>query len=169
MAVAEMGSISERRIAALIDPTISLLPPFLIRNPGLNSGFMIPQCTAAALMSENKQLSHPASVDSVPTSANQEDHVSMATHGGRRLGPMNANLARIIAIELLAAAEGIDFRRPLTSSKPLEETYGLIRGKAKSREVDREFATDIESIAVMVESGSFESFVPDLLSDLGIA
>ena len=86
MAIAEMGSISERRIAALIDPTISLLPPFLIRNPGLNSGFMIPQCTAAALMSENKQLAHPASVDSVPTSANQEDHVSMATHGARRLG-----------------------------------------------------------------------------------
>jgi histidine ammonia-lyase len=169
MAVAEMGSISERRIAALIDPTISLLPPFLIRNPGLNSGFMIPQCTAAALMSENKQLAHPASVDSVPTSANQEDHVSMATHGARRLGPMNANLARIIAIELLAAAEGIDFRRPLTSSQPLEETYGLIRGKAAAREVDREFATDIEAIARMVESGTFESFVPGLLNELGVA
>ena len=169
MAVAEMGSISERRIAALIDPTISLLPPFLIRNPGLNSGFMIPQCTAAALMSENKQLAHPASVDSVPTSANQEDHVSMATHGGRRLALMNANLARIIAIELLAAAEGIDFRRPLTSSEPLEGTYKLIRGKAQPREVDREFATDIEAIAQMVETGSFSGFVPDLLSDLGVA
>ena len=106
MAIAEIGSLSERRIAALIDSSISLLPPFLIRNPGLNSGFMIPQCTAAALMSENKQMSHPASVDSAPTSANQEDHVSMATHGARRLGPMNANLARIIAIELMAAAEG---------------------------------------------------------------
>ncbi len=117
IAIAEMGSLSERRIAALIDTTISLLPPFLIRNPGLNSGFMIPQCTAAALMSENKQMSHPASVDSAPTSANQEDHVSMATHGARRLGPMNANLARIIAIELMAAAEGIEFRRPLVSSQ----------------------------------------------------
>jgi histidine ammonia-lyase len=169
LAVAEMGSISERRIAALIDPTISLLPPFLIRNPGLNSGFMIPQCTAAALMSENKQLSHPASVDSVPTSANQEDHVSMATHGARRLGPMNANLTRIIAIELLAAAEGIDFRRPLISSQLLEATHALIRGKAASREVDREFATDIEAIAAMVESGAFESFVPGLLSELGVA
>lgn len=169
MAVAEMGSISERRIAALIDPTISLLPPFLIRNPGLNSGFMIPQCTAAALMSENKQLSHPASVDSVPTSANQEDHVSMATHGGRRLALMNANLARIIAIELLAATEGIDFRRPLTSSKPLEDAYGLIRGKARSREVDREFATDIEAVAAMIEEGTFEPFVPDLLKELGVA
>jgi histidine ammonia-lyase len=169
MAIAEMGSISERRIAALIDPTISLLPPFLIRNPGLNSGFMIPQCTAAALMSENKQLSHPASVDSVPTSANQEDHVSMATHGGRRLGPMNANLSRIIAIELMAAAEGIDFRRPLTSSAPLEQAYGIIRGKAKARDIDREFATDIEAIAVMIETGSFTSFVPSLLKELGVA
>jgi histidine ammonia-lyase len=169
LAIAEMGSISERRIAALIDPTISLLPPFLIRNPGLNSGFMIPQCTAAALMSENKQLAHPASVDSVPTSANQEDHVSMATHGARRLGPMNANLRRIIAIELLAAAEGIDFRRPLKSSEPVEATYALIRGKAASREIDREFATDIESIAAMVESGAFEGFVPDLLGELGVA
>jgi histidine ammonia-lyase len=168
LAVAEMGSISERRIAALIDPTISLLPPFLIRNPGLNSGFMIPQCTAAALMSENKQLSHPASVDSVPTSANQEDHVSMATHGGRRLALMNANLARIIAIELMSAAEGIDFRRPLTSSKPLEETYALIREKAKARDIDREFATDIESIASMIEGGAFASFVPGLLSELGV-
>ena len=169
LAVAEMGSISERRIAALIDPTISLLPPFLIRNPGLNSGFMIPQCTAAALMSENKQLSHPASVDSVPTSANQEDHVSMATHGARRLALMNANLTRIIAIELLAAAEGIDFRRPLKSSESLEAAYALIRGKAASRETDREFASDIESIASMVESGAFEGFVPNLLSELGVA
>ncbi len=169
MAIAEMGSISERRIAALIDPTISLLPPFLIRNPGLNSGFMIPQCTAAALMSENKQLSHPASVDSVPTSANQEDHVSMATHGGRRLALMNANLSRIVAIELLAAAEGIDFRRPLTSSPPLEQTHALIRGKAASREIDREFASDIEAIAALVEAGAFESFVPGLLNELGVA
>jgi histidine ammonia-lyase len=169
MAVAEMGSISERRIAALIDPTISLLPPFLIRNPGLNSGFMIPQCTAAALMSENKQLAHPASVDSVPTSANQEDHVSMATHGARRLGPMNANLARIIAIELMAAAEGIDFRRPLTSSALLEETHRLIRSRSAQRDTDREFASDIEAMAQMVEIGAFESFVPGLLNELGVA
>jgi histidine ammonia-lyase len=145
------------------------LPPFLIRNPGLNSGFMIPQCTAAALMSENKQLAHPASVDSVPTSANQEDHVSMATHGARRLGLMNANLSRIIAIELLSATEGIDFRRPLTSSPPLEDTYRLIRGKAAAREIDREFATDIEAVAHMVEEGAFERFVPGLLNELGVA
>jgi histidine ammonia-lyase len=167
MAVAEMGSLSERRIAALIDSTISMLPPFLIRNPGLNSGFMIPQCTAAALMSENKQMSHPASVDSAPTSANQEDHVSMATHGARRLGPMNANFARIIAIELMASTEGFEFRRPLKSSVVLEEAYALVRSKAASREEDREFSTDIEAVAGMVEQGKFQTLVPKLLSDLG--
>jgi histidine ammonia-lyase len=169
IAIAEMGSLSERRMAALIDSSISLLPPFLIRNPGLNSGFMIPQCTAAALMSENKQMSHPASVDSAPTSANQEDHVSMATHGARRLGPMNANLARIVAIELMASAEGIDFRRPLRSSKPLEEAHRLVRTKADAREQDREFSTDIEAIAGMIEQGAFQPLVPKLLSDLGCA
>jgi histidine ammonia-lyase len=167
MAVAEMGSLCERRIAALIDSTISLLPPFLIRNPGLNSGFMIPQCTAAALMSENKQMSHPASVDSAPTSANQEDHVSMATHGARRLGPMNANLSRIIAIELMAAAEGIDFRRPLASSTPIEAAHALVRAKSAKRDEDREFATDTEAIATLVEQGSFAEFVPELLGALG--
>ena len=167
MAIAEMGSLSERRIAALIDSTISLLPPFLIRNPGLNSGFMIPQCTAAALMSENKQMSHPASVDSAPTSANQEDHVSMATHGARRLGPMNANLARILAIELMAAAEGIDFRRPLRSSGLIEEAHALVRGKAARRDEDREFSTDTEAIARLVEDECFKHLVPDLLADLG--
>ncbi len=167
MAVAEIGSLSERRIAALIDSSISLLPPFLIRNPGLNSGFMIPQCTAAALMSENKQMSHPASVDSAPTSANQEDHVSMATHGARRLGPMNANLSRIIAIELMAAAEGIDFRRPLASSSLIEEAHALVRTKAAKRDEDREFSTDTEAVAWLIEQGSFARLVPDLLSDLG--
>jgi histidine ammonia-lyase len=167
MAVAEMGSLSERRIAALIDSSISLLPPFLIRNPGLNSGFMIPQCTAAALMSENKQMAHPASVDSAPTSANQEDHVSMATHGARRLGPMTANLARIIAIELMASAEGIDFRRPLVSSPLLEEAHAMVRAKAAKRDEDREFSTDIETVAGLIEAGSFARLVPGLLNDLG--
>jgi histidine ammonia-lyase len=167
IAIAETGSIAERRIAALIDPVISLLPPFLIRNPGLNSGFMLPQVTAAALMSENKQLAHPASVDSVPTSANQEDHVSMATHGARRLGSMNANLARIIAIELMAAAEGIDFRRPLTSSAPLEEAHRLVRSKVRPRDTDREFASEIEAVAGLIEAGDFARFVPDVLKDLG--
>ncbi len=169
MAVAEIGSLSERRIAALIDSSISLLPPFLIRNPGLNSGFMVPQCTAAALMSENKQMSHPASVDSAPTSANQEDHVSMATHGARRLTPMNANLARIVAIELMAAAEGIDFRHPLRSSKAIEAAHRLIREKAARRDADREFGGDIEKVAGLIEAGAVDSFVPNLLIELGCA
>jgi histidine ammonia-lyase len=169
MAVAEMGSLCERRIAALIDSSISLLPPFLIRNPGLNSGFMVAQCTAAALMSENKQMSHPASVDSAPTSANQEDHVSMATHGARRLTPMNANLARIVAIELMAAAEGIDFRHPLRSSAAIEAAHRLIREKAARRDADREFGGDIEKVAGLIEAGAVESFVPNLLVELGCA
>jgi histidine ammonia-lyase len=168
LAIAEAGSISERRIAALIDSSISLLPPFLVRNPGLNSGFMVPQCTAAALMSENKQLAHPASVDSAPTSANQEDHVSMATHGARRLLRMNDNLTRIVAIELMAAAEGIDFRRPLRSSEPIEAAHALIRGKVSARENDREFSGDIETVAEMIGEGLFERFVPGLLRELGV-
>jgi len=166
MAIAEIGSLSERRIAALIDSSISLLPPFLIRNPGLNSGFMVPQCTAAALMSENKQLAHPASIDSAPTSANQEDHVSMATHGARRLGLMNVNLSRIIAIELMAAGEGIDFRRPLRSSEPIEDAHNILRAIAAQRDEDREFSTDIEAVAGRIEAGSFAHAVPQLLADL---
>ncbi len=118
-------------------------------------------------MSENKQMSHPASVDSAPTSANQEDHVSMATHGARRLGPMNANLARIVAIELMAAAEGLDFRRPLASSAPIEEAHALVRAKSARRDEDREFATDTEAVAMLIEEGRFARFVPDLLADLG--
>lgn len=163
MAIAEMGSLSERRMAALIDSSISLLPPFLIRNPGLNSGFMIPQCTTAALMSENKQLAHPASIDSAPTSANQEDHVSMATHAARRLILMNANLARIVAIELMAAAEGIEFRRPLKSSKLLEEAHALVRKVAGPRPEDRGFTDDIEAVATQIEQGTYEMFVMGLI------
>jgi histidine ammonia-lyase len=150
-------------MAALIDSAISLLPPFLTREPGLNSGFMIPQCTSAALMSENKQLAHPASVDSAPTSANQEDHVSMATHGARRLGLMNANLARIIAIELMAAAQGIDFRRPLRSSAPIEEAHGMVRRLAPRRDGDRGFSAEIEAVAARITEGAFDRFVPDLI------
>ena len=163
MAIAEVGSLSERRMAALIDSSISLLPPFLIRNPGLNSGFMIPQCTSAALMSENKQLAHPASIDSAPTSANQEDHVSMATHAARRLRLMNANLTRIIAIEMMAAAEGLDFRRPLKSSPALEQAYAIIRLAAKPRPEDRGFSEEIEAVANQIEQGAYAGFVPDLL------
>jgi histidine ammonia-lyase len=166
MAIAEMGSLSERRMAALIDSAISLLPPFLTREPGLNSGFMIPQCTSAALMSENKQLAHPASVDSAPTSANQEDHVSMATHGARRLALMNANLARIVVIEMMAAAEGIDFRRPLKSSVSIERAHATIRKLVPRRDTDREFSTAIEALATCLEDGGFDSFVPDLAAGL---
>jgi histidine ammonia-lyase len=163
MAIAEVGSLSERRMAALIDSTISLLPPFLIRNPGLNSGFMIPQCTTAALMSENKQLAHPASIDSAPTSANQEDHVSMATHAARRLILMNANLARIVAIEMMAAVEGIDFRRPLKSSAILEEAHALVRKVAHPRPDDRGFSDEIEAVAAQVERGDYDGFLSGLM------
>src|SRR5437868_947608 len=120
LAIAETGALCERRIALLIDATLSGLPPFLVREPGVNSGFMIAHVTAAALASENKSLAHPASVDSLPTSANQEDHVSMATFAARRLGQMADNTIGIVAIELLAAAQGIDFRAPLVTSPPLQ-------------------------------------------------
>ena len=113
MAIAEVGAIAERRIAMLIDAGVSRLPPFLTADAGLNCGFMIAHVTAASLASENKTLAHPASVDSLPTSANQEDHVSMATFAARRLQPMIANTAHILGIELLAAAQGIEFLRPL--------------------------------------------------------
>jgi histidine ammonia-lyase len=163
IAIAEVGSLSERRMAALVDSTISLLPPFLIRNPGLNSGFMIPQCTTAALMSENKQLAHPASIDSAPTSANQEDHVSMATHGARRLMQMTKNLSHIVAIEMMAAVEGIDFRRPLKTSPILEQAHALLRSKAAARPEDREFSADIAAIAEQIETGAYQKFVNDLM------
>ena len=116
LAVCEIGSLAERRIAMLVDPALSGMPAFLTPKPGLNSGFMIPQVTAAALVSENKQKAYPASVDSIPTSANQEDHVSMAAHGARRLIGMVENATAVIGIELLAAAQGCDFHAPLASS-----------------------------------------------------
>ncbi|WP_347334273.1 aromatic amino acid lyase, partial [Ralstonia pseudosolanacearum] len=123
LAIAEIGALSERRIALLIDSTLSGLPPFLVEQPGLNSGFMIAHVTAAALASENKSLAHPASVDSLPTSANQEDHVSMATFAGRRLAEMAGNTATIVGIEALAAAQGIDFHRPLATSDALARAH----------------------------------------------
>jgi histidine ammonia-lyase len=155
LAIAEIGALSERRIALLIDATISGLPPFLTSHSGVNSGFMIAHVTAAALASENKSLAHPASVDSLPTSANQEDHVSMATFAARRLGDMADNTATIVAIELLAAAQGIDFRRPLESSAPLERAHAMIREVAPHLEGDRYLALDIEAVTPLVRSGSF--------------
>ena len=162
LAIAEIGALSERRIALLIDATLSDLPPFLTAASGLNSGFMIAHVTAAALASENKSLAHPASVDSLPTSANQEDHVSMATFAARRLGEMAQNTATIVAIELLAAAQGIDFRRPLRTSAPLEEAHALIRSAAPHLEGDRFLASDIGAITPMVAAGKFRPFCAPL-------
>lgn len=159
LAIAEIGNIAERRIAMLIDSSISDLPPFLTRDAGLNSGFMIAHVTAAALASENKQLSHPACVDSIPTSANQEDHVSMAPHGARRLLTMAENAQTIVAIELLAAAQGIEFHRPLKSSKALEEIHALIRSLVQAYDQDRYFAPDIENARKLVASGKFLNYL----------
>jgi histidine ammonia-lyase len=147
LAIAEIGALSERRIALLIDANLSGLPPFLVAKPGLNSGFMIAHVTAASLASENKSLAHPASVDSLPTSANQEDHVSMATFAARRLLEMVDNSRHIVAIELLAAAQGIDFHAPLQSSEPLMSVHRGLRHAVPFYEQDRLFAPDIEAAA----------------------
>jgi histidine ammonia-lyase len=153
MALCEIGSIAERRIAMLVDPALSGLPAFLTPRPGLNSGFMIPQVTAAALVSENKQRAYPASVDSIPTSANQEDHVSMAAHGARRLLGMADNVAGVLAIEYLAAAQGCDFHAPLKSSDPLEAARGLLRTSVPTLEEDRYFHPDIAHAQALISSG----------------
>jgi histidine ammonia-lyase len=153
MALCEIGSIAERRIAMLIDPALSGLPAFLTRHPGLNSGFMLPQVTAAALVSENKQRAMPASVDSIPTSANQEDHVSMAAHGARRLLAMAANTAGVIGIELLAAAQGCDFHAPLTSSPELERLRTSLRAAVPHLTEDRYMAPDMEAAITLVTTG----------------
>ena len=153
-AIAEVGAIAERRIAMLIDSNVSRLPPFLTANPGLNSGFMIAHVTAAALASENKSLAHPASVDSLPTSANQEDHVSMAPFAARRLQPMIANVARILGIEWLAAAQGVEFLRPMKSSQVLESVHALLRERCPAMHHDRLVAPDIEHASALVADGS---------------
>ena len=158
-AIAEVGAIAERRIAMLIDTGVSRLPPFLTANAGLNSGFMIAHVTAAALASENKSLAHPASVDSLPTSANQEDHVSMATFAARRLGAMLDNTAHIIGIELLAAAQGIEFLRPLSSSKALEDAHALVRKHCPAMGEDHYLAPDIEHAKALVDSGDLARLV----------
>lgn len=163
VAAAEIGALSERRIALLIDGSISRLPPFLVEHGGLNSGFMVAQVTAAALASENKSLAHPASVDSLPTSANQEDHVSMATFGARRLSEIADNCAGIVAIELLAAAQGIDFRRPLLTSPALQDAMREIRARVPFYDADRHFAPDIAAIKQLVTEGSFRAYAQALL------
>jgi len=154
LAIAEVGAIAERRIAMLIDSNVSRLPPFLTADAGLNSGFMIAHVTAASLASENKSLAHPASVDSLPTSANQEDHVSMATFAARRLQAMIANTAHILGIELLAAAQGIEFLRPLKSSPALEQAHALLRRDISAMSQDRYLAPDMAHATELVTSGA---------------
>jgi len=154
IALCEIGSVTERRIAMLVDPALSGLPAFLTPKPGLNSGFMMAQVTAAALVSENKQRAFPASVDTIPTSANQEDHVSMAAHGARRLLPMAENLFGVVAIELLAAAQGCEFHAPLRSSAPLEAVRAALRKEVPKLEGDRLLAPDIEAAITLIKSGA---------------
>ncbi|MFQ5468232.1 MAG: aromatic amino acid lyase, partial [Kiloniellaceae bacterium] len=155
IALAEVGALAERRIALLTDAHMSALPPFLVAEPGLNSGFMIAQVTAAALASENKGLAHPASVDSLPTSANQEDHVSMAAGAARRLAEMAWNCGHIVAIEMLAAAQGLDLRRPLETAPRLAEVLAAIRARAAFLERDRPLAPDIRAVHELIAAGWF--------------
>jgi len=167
LALCEVGSIAERRIAMLVDPALSGLPAFLTPKPGLNSGFMIPQVTAAALVSENKQRAMPASVDSIPTSANQEDHVSMAAHAARRLLPMADNAFAVIGIELLAAAQGCDFHAPLRSSPRLEAVRARLREEVPPLHDDRHLAPEIETAIRLVRSDALvEAAGPALLPAL---
>jgi histidine ammonia-lyase len=160
LAIAEIGALSERRIAQLVDPALSGLPAFLVKEGGLNSGFMIAQVTAAALASENKTLAHPASVDSLPTSANQEDHVSMATFAARRLLDMAGNSSAVVAIELLAAAQGVEFHAPLSTSPKLVEIMAMIRAQVPAYDEDRYFAPDIATARAWVEEGAFARWLP---------
>jgi histidine ammonia-lyase len=165
LAIAEIGALSERRVALMMDTHLSGLPPFLVEDGGVNSGFMIAQVTAAALASENKALAHPHSVDSLPTSANQEDHVSMATNAARRLMPMAVNTAGIVAIELLAAAQGVELRRPLQTSPRLQDALALVRSAARFWDRDRAFAPDLEAMRERVERGDFVPFAKRALTE----
>jgi histidine ammonia-lyase len=160
LAVAEIGALSERRIALLIDATLSGLPPFLVKDGGVNSGFMIAHVTAAALASENKLLAHPASVDSLPTSANQEDHVSMATFAARKLGDLCENTAIILAIELLAAAQGVDLRAPNLTSERLQRVMREVRSRVPHYDIDRYLAPAIAAMADAVNGGVIAAHAP---------
>jgi len=163
MALCEIGNISERRTAILVDPKMSELPAFLVQESGLNSGFMIAQVTAAALVAENRMMAHPCVVDTVPTSANQEDHVSMATHGARRLLDMAENTATVVGIELLAAAQGLEFHRPLTSSAALEAVHATVREAVAPYGSDHYFAPDIARATDGVREGRYRRFAATLL------
>lgn len=167
LALAEIGSIAQRRVALMVDPAMSFdLPAFLTPKPGLNSGFMIAEVTTAALMSENKHLANPCVTDSTPTSANQEDHVSMAAHGARRLGPMVSNLNRIIGVELLCATQGIEFRAPLRTSGPLRRVSDCLRAEVTRVENDRFMAPDLEKAACMVSDGRITAAAKTALPEL---
>lgn len=163
LAIAETGALAERRTALLIDSHLSGLPAFLVTDGGLHSGFMMAQVTAAALASENKSLAHPASVDSLPTSANQEDHVSMATFAGNRLHGMLDNVACIIAIEVLAAAQGIDFHRPRKSSKTIERIIEQVRRFSPAYDSDRSLSGEIEQLAALIDGGAFSEYCQHVL------
>jgi len=163
LACAEVGSITERRVALLVDPNMSGLPPFLAPDSGVNSGFMMAQVTAAALVAENRMLCHPASIDSIPTSANQEDHVSMATHGARRVLAMTANALNVVAIEFLAACQGIDLRAPLKTSAPLMRAYGALRLTVPFAADDRLLALDIAAAALVLRRPDVQSLADSLL------
>jgi histidine ammonia-lyase len=163
MALCEVGSISERRTAVLVDPKMSGLPPFLVRDSGVNSGFMIAQVTAAALVSENKSLAWPASVDSIPTSANQEDHVSMATHAAVKARKVAGNAAGVVGIELLAAAQGLDFHAPLKTAPRLEETRGAVRAAVPHYESDRYMADELDWARHAVLDGALAMDVEGVL------
>ena len=167
LACAEVGSIAERRVSLLVDPKMSGLPAFLALDSGVNSGFMMAQVTAAALVAENRMLCHPASVDSIPTSANQEDHVSMATHGARRLLTMTNNLLNIVAIELLAAAQGIDFRKPLQTSGSLQQAHAALRARIPFATQDRLLAEDIEATAEVIRTPTVQDLASFLLPSYG--
>ena len=164
MVLCEIGNMSERRTALMVDPKMSGLPAFLVERSGLNSGFMIAQVTAAALASENKGLAHPASVDTIPTSAGQEDHVSMAAHAARRLLDMAANAASVVGIELLAAAQGIEFHRPLQTSPVLEGVVEQLRGRVPHYREDHYFAPDIAKATALVQAGAYREVVGELLA-----
>jgi histidine ammonia-lyase len=158
IAIAEIGSIAQRRIALMVDPTLSFgLPAFLTPAPGLNSGYMMAEVTSAALMAENKALANPRSVDSTPTSANQEDHVSMACHAARRLGEMVGNLEHIVAIEALTAAQGIEMRAPLRTSPPLAAAIAALRAHVPPLGPDRFVAADIGTATVLVRDGTLQA------------
>lgn len=165
LAIAEIGAMSERRMAMLLDANMSQLPPFLVEDAGVNSGFMIAQVTSAALASENKSFAHPASVDSLPTSANQEDHVSMATFAARRLTDMNLNTRYVVAVELLAACQGIELRRPLRSNDQLEGYWQKVRSVAAYWDHDRYFQPDLEAIAILIQQNTFGDWVNNFIGE----